>query len=96
MYGVVRNYSGAGAVELFDRIEQHESEVRELIRSVSGFVSYSLIRTVDGGVTVTICTNKEGADASSRIARDWVQENASDLDLRPPAISEGQVAISVG
>jgi hypothetical protein len=31
MYVVVRSYSGQGASELFDLIEQNEEEIRELI-----------------------------------------------------------------
>ncbi len=93
MYGVVRSYSGSGAKELFDLLEGRRQEIEGLIRSVSGFVSYSLIRTNDGGVTVTVCEDKTGTDESIQIARDWIQTNASDLGVNPPSISEGQVAL---
>ena len=93
MYAVVRTYSGPGAKELFGLIEQRKAEVEDLIRLVSGFVSYSLIHTDDGGVTVTVCEDKSGTDESIQIARDWIQANASDLGADPPSISEGQVAL---
>ena len=51
MYAVVRNYSGSGAKELVDLLEERKSEVESLIRAVSGFVGYLLIRTNEGGVT---------------------------------------------
>jgi len=93
MYAVVRSYAGTGAKELFDLLEERKNDVESLIRSVNGFVSYSLIRTNDGGITVTVCNDKSGTDESIERAREWVQDNASDLGVAPPSISEGQVAL---
>ncbi len=95
MHAVVRTYSGQGAKELFEQLEQRKSEVEELIRSVSGFQAYTLLRTGDGGVTVTVCKDKEGTDQSLQLARDWIQENASDLSTSPPAVSEGSVVLQL-
>ena len=89
MHAVVRNYSGAGASALFDLLEQRKTEVEDLIRGVSGLVSYTLIRTDGGGVTVTVCQDKAGTDESLQLARNWIQENASGLGVSPPAVSEG-------
>ena len=55
MYVAVRSYSGQGASELFDVLGQREDDVKSLISSVPGFVSYAAFRSGDGGVTVTIC-----------------------------------------
>lgn len=96
MHAVVRSYSGAGAKELTDLLEQRQAEVETLIGSVTGLVSYSLVRTDDGCVTVTVCQDKAGTDQSVQIARDWIQENASDLGTNPPTISEGSVVFQVG
>ena len=95
MHAVVRTYSGSGAKELFGMLEERIGEVESLIRSVTGFVGYTLVRTDDGGVTVTVCQDKAGTDESMRVARDWIQENASDLDTSPPAVSEGSVLLNL-
>ena len=95
MHAVVRSYSGSGAKELFDLLEQRLAEVESLIRPVQGFVAYSLIRTDDGGVTVTVCKDKAGTDESMQLARDWIQQNASDLNTSPPAVSEGSVLLNL-
>ncbi len=95
MHAVVRTYSGQGAKELFDLIEERKVEVESLIRSVSGFHAYSLIRTGDGGVTVTVCQDKAGTDQSLQVARDWIRQNASDLRTNPPAVSEGPVVLQL-
>ncbi len=64
MHAVVRTYSGQGAKELFDPLEQHKAEIENLIRSVSGLQVYSLIRTDDGGVTVTVCQDRAVSEGS--------------------------------
>ncbi len=96
MHAVVRSYSGRGAKELIDLLEQRKAEVEDIIRTVSGFRSYTLIRTDGGGVTVTVCQDKAGTDESVQVARDWIQQNAADLSADPPAISEGPVIIQTG
>jgi hypothetical protein len=92
MHAVVRTWSGQGASELFDLLGQREGEVRELISGVPGFVSYAAVRTGDGGMTVTVCEDKEGTDESSRRAADWVKENVSGT-ADPPTISEGDTVL---
>jgi hypothetical protein len=92
MHAVVRTWSGQGASELFDLLGQREDEVRELITGVPGFVSYAAVRTGDGGVTVTVCEDKDGTDESSRRAADWVKENVG-ATADPPAIAEGDTVL---
>lgn len=95
MYAVVRNYAGSGAKELANLLEQRQDEIETLIGSVTGLQTYSLIRTEEGCVTVTVCQDKTGTDQSIQIARDWIQENAADLGVSPPSISEGSVVFQV-
>jgi hypothetical protein len=92
MYAVVRTYSGAGATELFDLLGQREEDVRALITGVPGFVTYTAVRSGEGGVTVTVCEDKEGTDESSRRAAEWVRENVS-TTADPPAITEGDTLL---
>jgi hypothetical protein len=48
MYAVVRTYSGTGAKELFNLLEQRKAEVEALMRTVPGLVSYTLVRNQEG------------------------------------------------
>ena len=96
MYAVVRTYSGAGANNLFDLLEQRKKDVESLIRPVKGFVSYTLVRTVDGGASVTVCQDKSGTDESLRVAADWIKQNASSIGANPPSVSEGSVLLHLG
>jgi hypothetical protein len=91
MYAVTRSYSGPGATDLFDRIIKSSDEVEGLLRAVKGFVSYTLFRTADGGVTITVCQDQDGTDESMQVARDWVAANASDTGVGAPAVAEGTV-----
>jgi hypothetical protein len=95
MHAVVRSYSGQGASELFDLIEQRAEEVTALINGVSGFVSYTAARTSEGGVTVTVCQDKAGTDESSRVAAEWVKENSPGT-VNPPTIAEGNTILHFG
>jgi hypothetical protein len=92
MHVVIRSYSGQGASELFDAMEQREEDVRELISGVPGFVSYAAFRSGDGVRTVTACQDKAGTDESSNRAAAWVKENVS-ASVDPPEITEGSTFI---
>lgn len=92
MYVVVRAYSGQGASELFDLLGQRQEDVANLIGGVPGFVSYTAVRSGDGGVTVTVCQDKTGTDESSRRAAEWVKDNVG-VTVDPPVITEGSTVL---
>lgn len=95
MHAAVRTYTGPAAKELFKLLVDRRADVEKHIRGINGLVQYLLIPTDDGGITVTVCKEKAGADESVRVARDWVQRNAAHLKASPPTISEGVVAFEV-
>ena len=92
MHVVVRAYSGQGASELFDLLGEREADVKTLISSVPGFVSYAAVRSGDGGLTVTVCDDKTGTDESSRRAAAWVAENLG-TTAEPPVITVGSAVL---
>jgi hypothetical protein len=96
MYAVLRNYSGTGAKELLDLLEERKADVERAMRQVPGLRAYSLFRGADGGASVTVCEDKAGAEASVKVAGEWVRQNAGHLGVQPPAITEGAVILHVG
>jgi predicted ATP-dependent Lon-type protease len=94
MHAVVRTYSGKGAKELIDLIEKNKPEVERLIRGVKGFVSYSLVRTADGGFSVSVYQDKAGTDESIRVAWDWIAKNASATGVTA-SVAEGTVLLQL-
>jgi hypothetical protein len=89
MYTVVRSYFGKGAKELFDVLEKNKADVEKTLRSVKGLVIYTLVRSADGGFSVTVCNDKAGADESVEKARDWIARNAAGTCVAAPTVSEG-------
>ena len=95
MHAVVRTYSGAGAKQLFDVLEERKADVEATLRKVPGLVSYTLLRSADGGISVTVCTDKAGTDESLKVARDWILKNASQAHANPPLVAEGSVVVQI-
>ena len=93
MQVVTRTYSGKGAKELMDVLEKHNADVESLLRSVKGFVSYTLARSGDGGFSVTVCNDKAGIDESAQKAKDWVAKNAGSTGVGAPRVSDGTVIV---
>lgn len=58
-----------------------------------GIVSYTLLRTGEGGISVTVCTDSAGVEESLRVARDWIKINAPNVQASPPVITEGAVIV---
>jgi hypothetical protein len=76
-------------------LEQRKADVEAAIRKVPGLMSYTLLRSGDGGVSLTVCKDKAGADESLKVARDWIQKNASNIGASPPAVMEGSVILQI-
>jgi restriction endonuclease Mrr len=95
MQTVLRRYSGKGAKELFDVLEKHAADVEELMRTVKGFVGYTLARSGDGGFSVTVCNDKAGVDESVQKAKDWIAKNAGSTGASAPEVSAGSVILHV-
>jgi hypothetical protein len=95
MHAVIRTYSGSGASDLFDRLEERKSDVDRLMRSIQGFIAYDLVRTDSGGASITVCRDKAGTDESARRAKQWIATNASDIRAEEPAVAEGPVIVHV-
>ena len=93
MHAVVRAYGGKGAKELLDILEKRLTDVESVIRSVKGFVSYTLVRSGDGGYSITVCEDKAGVDESAQKARDWIAKNAADTRVSAPQTYEGSVLL---
>ncbi len=95
MQVVIRKYSDKGSTELFDAMEKHQTEMEPLMRSIPGFVSYTLARSGSGGFSVTVCQDQAGLDESTRRAKDWIAKNAGNITAGTPDVSVGKVIVHV-
>ena len=66
------------------------------MHSVKGFVDYSIVKTEDGGFSVTVSKNEKASEAITAAAREWVAANAAHLKAKPPKVMGGKVGLSVG
>ncbi len=96
MHTVVRTYSGKGATETIDLVISSKKDIKKLTRSVKGFIEYSVVRTEDGGFTITVSKNTKASDAITAIAKEWVLEHAAHLKAKPPEVMGGKVGLSIG
>ena len=89
MHAVLRTYSGSGARELFDILDKNKAEVEQLMRAVKGFGGYTLVRTADGGYSLSVFADEAGSAEAVRVARDWVAKNARQTGVSAPTVLEG-------
>jgi heme-degrading monooxygenase HmoA len=95
VHAVIRHYRGN--TQLFDELERRTDEVEQVIRGVAGFVSYSLVRTDDGGgFSVSVYADESGTAESTRVAADWVRQNVPQATGSPPEVIEGRVILQLG
>jgi len=95
MHAVTRTYSGPQAKQLFDLLHERKADVEATLRKVPGLVSYTMVRTADGGISVTVCKDKKGSDESVRLAREWISANAGSIGASAPTVSEGDVIVQI-
>ena len=91
MHVVVRHYKGSA--KLIDELIDRRKDVEDLIRGVDGFRAYYLVRTVDGGASVSVFENEAGTTESTKRAAAFIKENLAGVVAGPPEIIEGQAVI---
>ena len=77
MYATVRRYTANPG--LADKFAAHRRDIENVIRSAPGFISYYMLKTQDGAITVTVCEDKGGAEKSNQLAADWIKQNMADV-----------------
>jgi len=94
MYTTVREYQvGQNVV---DELARRHTEVERALSASQGFISYALVQTARGMVSVTTCETEAGIDDSSRRAAAWLREQMPQASVQPPVISGGTVIASIG
>jgi hypothetical protein len=95
MHTVIRTYSGKGAAETIDLIIANKRDIKKLMHSVKGFVDYSVVKTEDGGFSVTVSKTEKASEAITAAAREWVLANAAHLKAKAPKVMGGKVSLNV-
>jgi heme-degrading monooxygenase HmoA len=95
MHAMVRTYSGKGAKEFADLMEERKADVEKVLRSVPGLVSYSAVRTKEGVFSVSVWKDKPAIEEVHKKAMEWIKENAGHTKVKPPTVMEGSVLIQL-
>lgn len=96
MYLTIRNYKVApeNVDEVVRRVDENWLEQ---VRRMSGFVSYYVARTGDGGLTsLTVFVDAEKAQLAQEASAEWVGGNLMDLDVQFQSMHEGPVVVRGG
>ena len=93
MFAVIRRYNThEGSAEKI--VQRVRDGFVPLISKLPGFVSYDVVRSADGTLlSVSVFESRESADASNRLASDWVHENLATLIRTAPVILSGDVMV---
>lgn len=89
-YAVVRHYKGGS--QLIDELQQRSDDVESLIRGIPGFIHYVLVRSDDGGFSVSVYEDRDGAEESVRQAREYVQTKLSEVAVAPEVL-QGEAVV---
>lgn len=94
MHVVIRHYKGSS--KLIEELVDRRKDVEELIRGVDGFVAYYLIKTADGGASMSVFQSEAGTTESTKRAAAYLKENLGGVAAGPPEVIEGQAVIDFG
>jgi hypothetical protein len=92
MYATMRQYGGISPAN-FDTLMSRSEDVEVLIRKVSGFVQYQLVRTAAGITSITVCKDRAGAEASNLKVAAWIELNLPALLTPAPVITGGEQVV---
>ena len=91
MHAAVRRYRVKDIDAIVSKIED---ELVDRLKEIDGFVGYYVIDGDDGtSASVTVGETAQAVAESTRLAGDWVRENASELVEGSPEVTVGKVRV---
>src|SRR5215216_5802014 len=94
MFAVIRRYNVHEGMTR-RMLQRVNGEFTPLISRIRGFVAYYAIDGGDNTVaTVSVFTDRFGAEESNRVAADWVLQNIAKMIRTAPVIVMGDVGAS--
>jgi heme-degrading monooxygenase HmoA len=93
MYASIRIYDDAEG--LADAVAAHRAEILGLLDDIAGFRSYHIVRTgPTSAISVTVCDDEAGAEASNQTARAYIAANLGELSIGSPEVHVGEVTMA--
>jgi hypothetical protein len=76
---------------LIDPLVGDREQFRELLARIDGFVACFLIRTADGGASVSVYAREAGTAASTKGAAAYVDDHHPGVAVEPPHVIEARL-----
>ena len=96
MFAICNVYAGQGAGALYDRLFESSAEIDDLMRDIPGFVSYTMVRTKEGGYSIVVVENQSDLPEVGKIVGAYIQGLAAELGpIDPPESHMGPVGLHI-
>ncbi len=94
MFVSIRTYRlGKGSID--DVMHRVDRDLADAFAREPGFVSYEVAQTGDRTVaSITMFHEREQAEASNRLAAEWVSQELTDFDVERMGVMNGEVMVS--
>jgi hypothetical protein len=93
MHTAVRKYRVSDVDEVVRRVEEGFVPT---VKGIDGFGGYWVVDGGDGTVaSITVAETEAGIEESTRLAGEWVQENAADLIEERLDVTSGPLRVNV-
>jgi hypothetical protein len=96
MYASIRRYDGVdpdSVAEIARRVGG-EGGFASILSQAPGFIAYYAVDAGDGAVaSINLFEDQADAEASNRMAADWVKANLASLLSNPPQTTAGEVLV---
>jgi hypothetical protein len=90
-YLAIRQYQLAPGRTMEELVATVGSGLVPILRQVPGFREHFLVETSEGVLSISIFADQAGAEESTALAADWVQQNLADFFAGPPTTTNGIV-----
>jgi len=92
MYISIRKYQTTDVEEISRRAEE---SFLPMLRQLPGFIAFYIVDSGEGWVSsISMFNDRLGAENSTRLAADWLIDNAAGMILAGPEVVMGETLVS--
>lgn len=96
MYATIRRYRGLNAGSSQEIMVRVQDGFVPLISALPGFLEYRVLEAGPGElVSLTVFTDRAGAEEAARRSQEWVSKNLSSFILDAPEITQGEIILEL-
>ena len=94
MYASIRHWRLEQG-DMDEAMHRADEQFADRLAEQDGFVAYECVQCADDElITMSIFRDREGAERSAELAREFVRDSLSDMEISSIAMQEGDVRVS--